>query len=107
MVEIETFFSINIGARGIAQLGERLNGIQEVSGSIPLISTKTNHKATALWFVLCKRKMRNRIPGQKVTEVFRRKHICDFFDSFNYSAGPHSLENQGFPIPATTLIQME
>ena len=31
---------------GIAQLGERLNGIQEVSGSIPLISTikalKTN-----------------------------------------------------------------
>ena len=32
---------------GIAQLGERLNGIQEVSGSIPLISTKSveNH-----WF---------------------------------------------------------
>ena len=28
---------------GIAQLGERLNGIQEVSGSIPLISTK-NHR---------------------------------------------------------------
>ena len=26
---------------GIAQLGERLNGIQEVSGSIPLISTRT------------------------------------------------------------------
>ena len=26
---------------GIAQLGERLNGIQEVSGSIPLISTIT------------------------------------------------------------------
>ena len=25
----------------LAQLGERLNGIQEVSGSIPLISTKT------------------------------------------------------------------
>ena len=24
----------------LAQLGERLNGIQEVSGSIPLISTK-------------------------------------------------------------------
>ena len=28
---------------GIAQLGERLNGIQEVSGSIPLIST-ISHK---------------------------------------------------------------
>ena len=25
---------------GIAQLGERLNGIQEVTGSIPVISTK-------------------------------------------------------------------
>ena len=34
---------------GIAQLGERLNGIQEVSGSIPLISTKTDHEAMALW----------------------------------------------------------
>ncbi len=26
----------------VAQLGERLNGIQEVRGSIPLISTKNN-----------------------------------------------------------------
>ena len=43
---------------GIARLGERLNGIQEVSGSIPLISTKTDHKALALWSVLYKRKMR-------------------------------------------------
>ena len=30
----------NFAVGGIAQLGERLNGIQEVSGSIPLISTK-------------------------------------------------------------------
>ena len=29
---------------GIAQLGERLNGIQEVSGSIPLISTNQTGK---------------------------------------------------------------
>ena len=29
---------------GIAQLGERLNGIQEVSGSIPLISTRKQAK---------------------------------------------------------------
>ncbi len=36
---------------GIAQLGERLNGIQEVSGSIPLISTKmTNRKDKTLRF---------------------------------------------------------
>ncbi len=39
---------------GIAQLGERLNGIQEVSGSIPLISTKTtNRKAKNLAVLLC------------------------------------------------------
>ena len=30
---------------GIAQLGERLNGIQEVSGSIPLISTNIQESA--------------------------------------------------------------
>ena len=29
---------------GIAQLGERLNGIQEVSGASPLISTKTTNR---------------------------------------------------------------
>ena len=33
-------FGDKYGLGGIAQLGERLNGIQEVSGSIPLISTK-------------------------------------------------------------------
>ena len=43
---------------GIAQLGERLNGIQEVSGSIPLISTMrdTKQKSVSVWkriFVLC------------------------------------------------------
>ena len=31
---------------GIAQLGERLNGIQEVSGSIPLISTTSKKRLT-------------------------------------------------------------
>ncbi len=30
---------LSLADGGIAQLGERLNGIQEVSGSIPLIST--------------------------------------------------------------------
>ena len=33
---------------GIAQLGERLNGIQEVSGSIPLISTR-KEKSLGTW----------------------------------------------------------
>ena len=37
---------------GIAQLGERLNGIQEVSGSIPLISTKEHHnESCGVFFV--------------------------------------------------------
>ena len=35
---------------GIAQLGERLNGIQEVSGSIPLISTKKNETKLVSFF---------------------------------------------------------
>ena len=44
-----TLFNLE-GARpeidgGIAQLGERLNGIQEVSGSIPFISTKRAHSS--------------------------------------------------------------
>ncbi len=34
-----SFALIDDSYGGIAQLGERLNGIQEVSGSIPLIST--------------------------------------------------------------------
>ena len=43
---------------GIAQLGERLNGIQEVSGSIPLISTKNNdsHRPNVWVIVLSIRK---------------------------------------------------
>ena len=43
----------------IANLGERLNGIQEVSGSIPLISTKTDHEAKALWSVFIKNEKEN------------------------------------------------
>ena len=48
-MEYHNFSNVIIGDGGIAQLGERLNGIQEVSGSIPLISTKTDHEAMALW----------------------------------------------------------
>ena len=35
---------------GIAQLGERLNGIQEVIGSIPLISTNEKDALRASFF---------------------------------------------------------
>jgi hypothetical protein len=38
IVKIKAYFSKSCG--GIAQLGERLHGMQEVSGSIPLTSTK-------------------------------------------------------------------
>ena len=41
---------------GVAHLGERLNGIQEVRGSIPLISTTTNRSgpcATWPWVRVC------------------------------------------------------
>ena len=47
MRENKNFSSAKIEVRGIAQLGERLNGIQEVSGSIPLISTNLTKKAMA------------------------------------------------------------
>jgi hypothetical protein len=37
---------------GVAQLGERLNGIQEVMGSIPTVSTMKRHdKGRAFFFV--------------------------------------------------------
>ncbi len=40
--------TVNLNTRGgIAQLGERLHGMQEVSGSIPLISTKFKEPASA------------------------------------------------------------
>ena len=39
IVIIQKLSGTAIAYGGIAQLGERLNGIQEVSGSIPLIST--------------------------------------------------------------------
>ena len=41
--------NLTSGNGAVAQLGERLNGIQEVRGSIPLGSTKsTNNRATLL-----------------------------------------------------------
>ena len=49
--------SINHGGVYTYHLGERLNGIQEVSGSIPLISTKTksleNIVFSRLFFFAC------------------------------------------------------
>ena len=47
---------------GIAQLGERLNGIQEVSGSIPLISTNGNRGLWSSVFSLNRKARHNRWP---------------------------------------------
>ena len=46
--KIQPVPSVNKHIWGIAQLGERLNGIQEVSGGIPLISTNSREYAKAL-----------------------------------------------------------
>ena len=43
---------IHLACGGIAQLGERLNGIQEVSGSIPLVSTILKHRYRAVSTIL-------------------------------------------------------
>ena len=57
---------------GIAQLGERLNGIQEVSGSIPLISTRKH--------------------GNHVKEKASNRKIWGFFLAFySFSEFPHFL----------------
>jgi len=39
------------GSGGIAQLGERLHGMQEVSGSIPLTSTSISNRFVRVPFV--------------------------------------------------------
>ena len=44
------FLKLNTMYGGVAHLGERLNGIQEVVGSIPIVSTKTEtHTVKAVW----------------------------------------------------------
>ena len=54
-VIIQRLFDSIIEFGGIAQLGERLNGIQEVSGSIPLISTRSALKTVGFqgFFLFC------------------------------------------------------
>ncbi|CAM2146503.1 protein of unknown function [Pararobbsia alpina] len=49
----EAFFNISfLCTGGIAQLGERLHGMQEVSGSIPLTSTKDSEGSFSRAFLL-------------------------------------------------------
>ena len=48
--QLNTLKSVFPTSGGIAQLGERLNGIQEVSGSIPLISTISREKHLKILF---------------------------------------------------------
>ena len=46
----DNIFEHSVG--GVAHLGERLNGIQEVRGSIPLISTRKNPYTIVCGFFL-------------------------------------------------------
>ena len=53
VVAIFLMVCYNSGHGGIAQLGERLNGIQEVMGSNPTISTETiSRRHERLWLKL-------------------------------------------------------
>ena len=54
---------------GIAQLGERLNGIQEVSGSIPLISTKRPATQVAGLFCLSAFRKHHKNRVQKLSHL--------------------------------------
>ncbi len=63
---------------GIAQLGERLNGIQEVSGSIPLISTKKAHRTVCffLLFLCIKMLLGNVISTERYVDRFLRARFA-------------------------------
>ena len=73
---------------GIAQLGERLNGIQEVSGSIPLISTKGHLKFYFLlifiWkWVFCFLTAKERLPhGSRPTYLVYHKSHWNVYSHF-------------------------
>jgi hypothetical protein len=49
---------------GVAHLGERLNGIQEVVGSIPIVSTKKDREMAKISrfsvFLFCEKRVENR-----------------------------------------------
>ena len=48
-----SIFTFVIRLGGVAQLVERLNGIQEVRGSTPLISTIKTHERSVKTFAVC------------------------------------------------------
>ena len=81
---------------GIAQLGERLNGIQEVSGSIPLISTKqtTKPRLCGLNFL---RENRRRV-------CFNRSTPCGFLSALTHLDNRHFYDILNFTFP---LIEVE
>ena len=65
-----------LGGRYTLVLGERLNGIQEVSGSIPLISTRKHPSKDGCFFLLFPRvcgRFRDTEPPAKVLSRVMRK----------------------------------
>ena len=83
---------------GVAHLGERLNGIQEVVGSIPIISTKRKKGTVRCLFLLvprhlalpnaarCGAGLPGRSPGNAATSAraWRRFALCVVFAEFAF-----------------------
>ena len=62
-------YGVNVGCTG-GCLGERLNGIQEVSGSIPLISTTTkNSYSQSLYEFLLYATLNGRTPDPPIISL--------------------------------------
>ena len=58
---------------GVAHLGERLNGIQEVVGSIPIISTTVKGTTLVVPFCFCKVPLVLKQYGRAMPEVIVKK----------------------------------
>ena len=105
---------------GVAQLGERLTGSQEVRGSIPLVSTFVNAKAFGISkaFFHAKipratnhfhtnKKLRNLFPMSVHSLLDKRNYQCsslpllDFRNASNYRQHPNNLR-QREQLPKTT-----
>ena len=92
---------------GIAQLGERLNGIQEVSGSIPLISTRISARRAEIhtvFFILIRacssvgRALRSQRRGHgfESHQVHHEKGTCASECLFWLSYSAQTEKNTGF-----------
>ena len=108
---IQKLFEQRTEYGGIAQLGERLNGIQEVSGSIPLISTKTNRK---VGLFLCLRLLRvfqankqQRSPPLISTNSNRKVGVFSLSKTFESLSGKQTTAVRSRLSPPTPTERLE